>query len=78
MIHGRGDDQIPPAGVILWVEETCNNPEVEMAIQLEWFDTGHRVPYEAPKTAAAVIFPWIDARFAGNPAPSSCGNVPRP
>jgi pimeloyl-ACP methyl ester carboxylesterase len=78
MIHGRRDDQIPPAGVILWVEETCANPDVEMAIQLEWFDTGHRVPYEDPKGAADVIFPWIDARFAGSPARSSCGNVPRP
>lgn len=76
LIHGRNDDQIPPAGIFLWVEETCEN--TNMAIQLEWFDTGHRVPYEDPQGAAAVMFPWIDARFAGVPAPSVCGNVPRP
>jgi fermentation-respiration switch protein FrsA (DUF1100 family) len=76
MIHGRNDDQIPPAGILLWVEQTCEN--TNMAIQLEWFDTGHRVPYEDPQGAAAVMFPWIDARFAGVPAPSVCGNIPSP
>ena len=74
MLNGRADDLLPRELVVSWVEETCD--KTGMAIQLEWFDTGHRVPYEDPQAAAAVIFPWIEARFAGASAPSSCGNVP--
>ncbi len=74
MINGRYDDLLPPGHIVSWVEEACEN--TGMAIQLVWFDTGHRVPYENPQGAAEVIFPWIEARFAGAPAPSSCGNVP--
>lgn len=74
MINGRYDDLLPPDHIVSWVEEACEN--TGMAIQLVWFDTGHRVPYENPQGAAEVIFPWIEARFAGAPAPSSCGNVP--
>ena len=74
MLNGRTDELLPSELVVSWVEETCER--TGMAIQLEWFDTGHRVPYEDPQGAAAVIFPWIEARFAGAAAPSSCGNVP--
>jgi pimeloyl-ACP methyl ester carboxylesterase len=76
MIHGKYDDQLPPAVIIPWVEDTC--AATDQVIALEWFETGHRVPYEDPVGAAAVVFDWIDDRFAGRTAPDDCGNVPRP
>jgi fermentation-respiration switch protein FrsA (DUF1100 family) len=76
MIHGRWDDQIPPQVIVPWVESTCDT--TNMPIQLEWFDTGHRVPYENPAAAGIVVFDWIEDRFAGRTAPSSCGAVPQP
>jgi pimeloyl-ACP methyl ester carboxylesterase len=75
MIHGRDDDQLPPQVIIPWVEGTC---DIGQEILLEWFDTGHRVPYVDPDGSAAVIFPWIDNRLAGRPVPSSCSAVPQP
>jgi pimeloyl-ACP methyl ester carboxylesterase len=75
MIHGRNDPQIPSAALIPWVEETCARGQ---KIYLKWFDTGHRVPYEAPGVVEPVLTSWIQDRFAGRLAPSSCGSVPRP
>ena len=76
MIHGRDDDQLPREVIVPWVEATC--AKTDQVISLEWFNTGHRVPYEDPDGSAAVIFDWIDDRFAGRAAPDDCGNVPRP
>ncbi len=75
MIHGRRDSTILPSVVVPWVEETC---ELGQTISLEWFDTGHRVPYEAPELAGPIVFDWIQDRLDGLPAPSSCGSVPTP
>ena len=75
MIHGRNDPQIPSAALVPWVQETCARGQ---KIYLEWFDTGHRVPYEAPGMVEPVLSKWIGDRFAGRPAPSSCGSVPGP
>lgn len=76
MIHGKYDEQLPPSVVIPWVEATCAN--TAQVISLEWFETGHRVPYEDPTGAAAVVFDWLDDRFAGRAAPDDCGSVPQP
>ena len=75
MIHGRYDPQIPARALVPWVEETCGRGQ---NIYLRWFDTGHRVPYEAPSVVQPVLTSWIEDRFAGLPAPSSCGAVPGP
>ena len=75
LIHGRHDTLILPDLLFSWVEDTCAKGQT---ISLEWFDTGHRVPYEAPELVSPVMFKWIDERFAGLLAPSSCGNVPKP
>jgi triacylglycerol lipase len=75
MLHGRHDAQIPPDYVVPWVEQTCARGQ---KIFLKWFDTGHRVPYEAPDQVKTVLAQWIVDRFAGRPAPSSCAAVPRP
>ena len=76
MIHGKDDAQLPPSVIVPWVVDTCD--KTGQVIHLEWFDTGHRVPYENPEAAAAVIFPWIDARFAGRSAPNNCDAVALP
>jgi pimeloyl-ACP methyl ester carboxylesterase len=75
MLHGRSDDQVPPAYLVPWVESTC---ALGQTIQLEWFNTGHRVPYEAPQLVSPVIFDWIEGRIAGRAAPSNCNAVPQP
>ncbi len=75
MLHGRGDTQVPSSFIVPWVIETCALGQV---IQLQWFNSGHRVPYELPQVVAPVVFDWIDARFNGLPAPSSCDAVPGP
>ena len=75
MLHGRYDNQVPPSFLLPWVESTCSPGQ---AIQLEWFNTGHRVPYEAPELASPIVFNWIADRFAGRAAPSNCSNVPEP
>jgi acetyl esterase/lipase len=75
MVHGRNDPQIRPDFLIPWVEDTCARGQ---PINLRWFDTGHRVPYEAPSAVKPVIADWIEDRFAGVPVVSDCGSVPRP
>ena len=75
MIHGRGDTQVPSSFIVPWVNETCALGQV---IQLQWFNSGHRVPYEVPQLVSPILFEWIDARFNGLAAPSSCGAVPAP
>lgn len=74
MIHGRKDSLILPSIVQTWVAGTC---VLGQAIWLQWFDTGHRVPYEAPELASPVVFDWIDDRLAGK-SPSNCDNIPSP
>ncbi len=74
MLHGRYDTQIPPSLIPPWAEETCNRGQ---RIQLNWFDTGHRVPYEASQSAASVMFDWIDDRIAGLVPSSNC-DMPQP
>ncbi len=75
MIHGRDDTQVPSSFVVPWVTQTCALGQV---IQLRWFDSGHRVPYEVPQLVSPVVFDWIDARLNGLVAPSSCSAVPGP
>ncbi len=75
MLHGRYDTQIPPGILVPWVEQTCARGQ---RIYLKWFSTGHRVPYEDPGSVRTVLTSWIEDRFAGRSAPSSCGSVPRP
>jgi pimeloyl-ACP methyl ester carboxylesterase len=75
MIHGRYDTQIPPEAVVPWVEETCDRGQ---EIYIQWFDAGHRVPYEAPSVVEPILSDWIADRFAGRPARSSCAAVPGP
>jgi pimeloyl-ACP methyl ester carboxylesterase len=75
MLHGRYDDQVPPAFVLPWVQSSCERGQV---IQLEWFDTGHRVPYEAAASVSPLVFDWIQGRFAGTMAASSCSDIPQP
>ena len=74
LLHGRSDAQIPANLVPAWATETCKRGQ---SVQLEWFSTGHRVPYEAPSSAASVVFPWLADRIAGQPPPSSC-SMPQP
>ena len=75
MIHGIGDSTIPPPSVAPWVEAACEKGQV---VDLEWFDTGHRVPYEDPEGAEARVMAWIDGLLAGEDPPSVCGDVPLP
>ncbi len=75
MIHGRDDTLLPPSFITLWMEAAC---DIGQTIQLEWFDTGHRVPYESPERAGDVVFSWIDDRFAGQPPPTNCDAIPDP
>lgn len=75
LIHGRNDPQIRPDFLVPWIEKTC---ALGQQIAVEWFDTGHRVPYEAPAVVKPVISAWIEDRFAGRPAVSDCKSIPRP
>ena len=75
LIHGRNDPQIRPDFLVPWIEQTCARGQ---QIEVEWFNTGHRVPYEAPGAVKPVIADWIEDRFAGRPVSSDCGAVPRP
>lgn len=75
MIHGRYDTQVPSDFIVPWVNDSC---ALGQDIELRWFNTGHRVPYEAPQSVSPLVFDWIDDRFNGLPPPSSCGAVPLP
>ncbi len=75
LIHGRNDPQIRPDFLIPWIEQTC---ALGQQIEIEWFNTGHRVPYEAPAAVKPIISEWIEDRFAGRPVASDCKSIPRP
>lgn len=75
MIHGRYDTQVPASLIPPWAQDTCNRGQ---DIELEWFNTGHRVPYEAPNSVSPLIFDWIDDRLAGSAVNSDCGAMPQP
>lgn len=75
LVHGRHDNSILPATLRTWAATTC---KLGRAIQVDWFDTGHRVPYEAPEVVGPVVFDWMEKRFRGLPAESNCDHVPTP
>ncbi len=75
LIHGRNDPQVRPDFLVPWIEQTCARGQ---PIEVEWFNTGHRVPYEAPGSVKPVIADWIEDRFAGLPVASDCGSIPQP
>lgn len=74
LIHGRHDSQIPASLLPGWATATC---QLGQPVELQWFNTGHRVPYEAPSSTANIIFDWLGERFAGQPPPNGC-SMPQP
>ena len=75
MLHGRTDSIILPFLVKPWVESSCDKGQV---IDLQWFDTGHGLPYEAPAATIHAIFSWLDNIHAGGEPANICGAVPAP
>jgi hypothetical protein len=63
LMMGTNDTIVPPSLIPAWVDEACSHGQ---QVEVRWFPTGH---FPIPTTDIAS---WINDRFTGVPAGSSC------
>jgi len=74
IIHPLDDSVIPPSAVIEYVEKVC---ELGQDILIDWQeDMPHSVAMFGYQETIDALFGFLDARLAGDPLETHCGNIP--
>ena len=74
IIHPLDDSVIPPSAVIEYVEKVC---DLGQTILIDWQeDMPHSVAMFGYQETIDALFGFLDARLAGDPLETHCGNIP--
>ena len=74
IIHPLDDSVIPPSAVIEYVEKVC---ELGQDILIDWQEEmPHSVAMFGYRETIDALFGFLDARLAGDPLETHCGNIP--
>ena len=74
IIHPLDDSVIPPSAVIEYVEKVC---DLGQNILIDWQeDMPHSVAMFGYQETIEALFGFLDARLAGDPLETHCGNIP--
>ena len=74
LVHGTADEIIPAQFIPPYVERVCAHGQ---DITVHWYEGyPHHAIFEEESGAGDTVVEWIEARLAGEPAPTHCGAIP--